>query len=239
MPTKPKSAARTKGASAPAKPAQPAPLRINATAPGEARAETFAKLAADGVLPLTLTAQMFGRPLAGGECDVTAMHGRLMETAKDAEAGNMGRLERMLSAQAQTLNIMFTELARRAALNMGEHMQATEVYLRMAFKAQAQSRATVEALAEVKNPRSVAFVKAGQANFAQQQINHGAPASHAHAGENPRPANELLEDATHEQQKRMVPGAQAAPARGDTTLEAVAAVHRTEDARGQGQGGEQ
>ena len=230
MPTKPKSAARTKGASAPAKPAQPAPLRINATAPGEARAETFAKLAADGVLPLTLTAQMFGRPLAGGECDVTAMHGRLMETAKDAEAGNMGRLERMLSAQAQTLNIMFTELARRAALNMGEHMQATEVYLRMAFKAQAQSRATVEALAEVKNPRSVAFVKAGQANFAQQQINHGAPASHAHARESAIPANELSRLEAPNEWSALEAGTQAAPARGHPAMEALGEVHRPEDA---------
>jgi hypothetical protein len=131
---------------------------------------------------------------------------------------------------------MFVELARRAGLNMGEHLNAAEIYLRAALKAQAQSRATIEALAEIKSPRAVAFVK--QANIAAgpQQVNNGAPASHAHAGEIPKSANELLEDATHEQQQRMVPGAQAAPARGDTTLEAVGAIHRAKDTRGQGQG---
>lgn len=237
-----KPAARPSMTPAPAKPSKPArsaPLRVKATAPDETRAQTYAKLAADGVLPLAFTAEIFGRALAGGECDLTAMHGRLTETAKDAEAGNLWRLERMLSAQAQTLNIMFTELARRAALNMGEHMPATEMYLRMAFKAQAQSRATVEALAEMKNPRAVAFVR--QANIAAgpQQVNNGAATSHAPARETPQSANELLEDATHEQQQRMVPGAQAASAGGNPAMETVGAVNRAEDARGEGHGGEQ
>lgn len=70
-------------------------------------------------------------------------------------------------------------MARRAALNMNGHLDATDELLRLALKAQAQSRATVEALAEVKNPRSVAFVK--QANIAhghQQVDNPGAARAH-------------------------------------------------------------
>ncbi len=213
-------------------------MTINATAPSESRAETISKLSADGMLPLTLTAHMFARGLAGDELDVTAMHARMTGTAKDAASGDLQTLERMLSGQAQTLNMMFTELARRAALNMGQHMQAAEMYLRMAFKAQAQSRATVDALAEMKNPRAVAFVK--QANIAQQQqVNNGTPALHAHARERAKPENELLEDATHEQQQRMVPGAQAAPARGNPAMETVGAVNRAEDARGEGHGSAQ
>ena len=53
-----------------------------------------------------------------------------------------------------------------------EYLPAAETYLRLALKAQAQCRATVEALAEIKNPRPVAFVK--QANIAQgpQQVNN-------------------------------------------------------------------
>ena len=120
-------------------------MTINATGPSESRAETISKLSADGMLPLTLTAHMFARGLAGDELDLTAMHARMTGTAKDAASGDLQTLERMLSGQAQTLNMMFTELARRAALNMGQHMQAAEMYLRMAFKAQAQSRATVDA----------------------------------------------------------------------------------------------
>jgi hypothetical protein len=231
MSATPKPAARTTGAVEPAKPAKKAPLRVKATAPDETRAQTYAKLTADGVLPLTFTAEMFGRALAGGECDLTAMHARLMETAKDAEAGNMGRLERMLSAQAQTLNIMFTELARRAALNMGERMPAAEMYLRMAFKAQAQSRATVEALAEMKNPRAVAFVK--QANIAQQQqVNNGAAVSPAR--ETTKPANEQSCLEAPNEWSALETGTKAAPARGNPAMETVGAVHRAEDARGQG-----
>ncbi len=98
--------------------------------------------------------------------------------------GEVGLLQRV---QARTLNIMF----RRAAINMGEYLEATETDLRLALKAQAQSRATVEALAEMKNPRAVAFVR--QANIArQQQVNNGAPVAHGHVGEGPQPANELL-----------------------------------------------
>ena len=42
---------------------------------------------------------------------------------------------------------------------MGTYLATTESYLRLALKAQAQSRATVKALAEMKNPHPVSFVK--------------------------------------------------------------------------------
>ncbi len=217
------------------KPTAKPSMTINATGPNESRAETISNLTADGVMLLTFTAHRFAGALAGDELDLTAMHARMMGTAKDAAAGDLATLERVLSGQAQTLNIMFAELARRAALNMGEHLQAAEMYLRMAFKAQAQSRATVEALAEIKNPRAVAFVK--QANIAQQQqVNNGAAVSHTHAGESPKPVNELstLEDATHEPRQWMDGSAQAAATRGNPAVETVGAVHRATDGARQG-----
>ena len=77
-----------------------------------------------------------------------------------------------------------------------------------------------------------------QANIAQQhRVNNGAPVSHAR--DTAKPAIELLKDTTHEEQQRIVPGAQAAPARGNPAMETVGAVHRAVDARGQGQGGKQ
>ena len=56
-------------------------------------------------------------------------------------------------------------------------MNAGETYLRLALKAQAQCRTTWESLAEIKNPRAVAFVR--QANIAHgpQQVNNGTVAS--------------------------------------------------------------
>lgn len=50
-------------------------------------------------------------------------------------AGNLGRPEEMLSAQAHTLDAMFNTLAQKAsrAMNSG-HMASTEAYLRMALE---------------------------------------------------------------------------------------------------------
>lgn len=201
--------------------------------PKKERAKKISTMNADGVLPLAQTAAMFSRGLAGDDTDMIATFQRMLDVGEAVNGGSLATAERMLYAQASTLNTMFAELARRAAANMGQHLGATDVYLRLALKAQAQSRATVQTLAELKQPRTVAFVR--QANIAQQQqVNNGAPAPLAPARETAQPANELLEDGRHEQQQRMAPGATAAPARGNPAMETVGAVNRAEDARGQG-----
>ena len=57
--------------------------------------------------------------------------------------------------------------------NVGDYPQTVERYMRLALKAQAQSRATAETLHEMKYPKPVAFVQ--QANIANgpQQVNIG------------------------------------------------------------------
>jgi len=104
---------------------------------------------------------------------------------------SLSSAEALLMSQALALNTVFGELARRAALNMGEYMDATDKYMRLALKAQGQCRATLETLAVIKNP-PVVFAK--QANIAHgpQQVNNGAglPARTENAT---IPPNELLE----------------------------------------------
>ena len=136
----------------------------------------------------------------------------------------------ILSAQIVTLNTVFTELTRRAGAHLGKSIDVVETYLRLAMKAQAQTARTVEVLGNLR-AGPTAFAK--QANFATgpQQVNNGTL---PRAQESPKRKNGLLEDARHEQEQGMVPGAQAAPARGDPAVEAVGAVHRAEDARGKG-----
>ena len=73
-------------------------------------------------------------------------------TAK-AESGDLAVASRLLTAQAVTLDSMFTELARRAALNMGEYINAAERFARLALKAQSNCRATLETLAKLHQPR--------------------------------------------------------------------------------------
>ena len=96
---------------------------------------------------------------------------------KDAENGDLAFASRMLAAQAVTLDNLFAEMARRAAINMGEHLNAMEIYARTALKAQAGSRATLEALAKLHQPREqtvrhVHVNEGGQAVIADQFHNH-------------------------------------------------------------------
>ena len=54
--------------------------------------------------------------------------------------------------------------------------------MRLALKAQAQSRSTVEALAEIKNPRPVQFVKQANMTTGPQQVNNGYAGTSSHDG---------------------------------------------------------
>ena len=98
-------------------------------------------------------------------------------TGKAAEKGELAFASRMLAAQAMTLDSIFTEMTRRMANNMGEHLTATDIYARTALKAQASCRATLEALAKLHQPREqtvrhVHVNEGGQAVIADQFHNH-------------------------------------------------------------------
>ncbi|MEI2724993.1 MAG: hypothetical protein V9H26_16115 [Verrucomicrobiota bacterium] len=71
----------------------------------------------------------------------------------DAAGGDIAMASKILAAQAVTLDSMFAELARRAANNMGEYINAAERYGRLALKAQSNCRTTLEALAKLHQPR--------------------------------------------------------------------------------------
>ena len=88
-------------------------------------------------------------------------------------AGDLAGAERMLAAQApRTLDAIFNEMARRAALNMGQHIEAMDVYMRLALKAQSQARATLETLATIKNP-PVVIARQANVTTGPQQVNNG------------------------------------------------------------------
>ena len=109
-----------------------------------------------------------------GEPDFTALAHKIRDQTNAMHSGDMKEIESMLFAQALTLQATFTALSRRAAANAGEYVATTDTYLRLALKAQGECRATLETLANIKNPRPVAFVK--QANIANgpQQVNNGS-----------------------------------------------------------------
>jgi hypothetical protein len=167
--------------------------------------------------------------LSGGWKDVglTEAMQVLSEKTRAVNGGDLSDLEGTLVAQSAALNSIFVELARRAHLNMGTHLDATERYLKLALKAQGQCRTTIEALALLKNPP----VYARQANInngGQQQVNNGAPvdperSARTHVHDQKTEQSKLLE-ASHGQ--RLDTRTKSKARRSNQALEAVGEVHR-------------
>jgi hypothetical protein len=163
----------------------------------------------------------FGRKQFGELLPLPAVVTAMTEMTKRVNANNMQDVEDTLMSQATTLNVMFGELSRRSAANMGEHLDASERYLRLALKAQNQCRMTLETLSNIKNPP---VIYAKQANIANgpQQVNNGTMPLPSRAEENKNPPIKVLEQG-HEQ--RMDAGTQSQASDGNSTLEAVEAGH--------------
>ena len=88
-------------------------------------------------------------------------------------------------------------MASHAGANKGEYLKTMQTYLNLALKAQAQCRCTIEALNEIKNPKSVTITN--QANIADQQIvNNGNMNTDTRAEKKAKGSNELLEEIEHE-----------------------------------------
>jgi hypothetical protein len=191
------------------------------------RKRLLAELGLSAILPSTTTARTFAKA-AFGELDLTESVAVMREKASAVHSGNLAGLEETLTAQAVALDAIFNEMARRAAANMGEYLTTTETYLRLALKAQAQCRATLQTLFEMKNPHPVAFVK--QANIANgpQQVNNGGRAAEpfSRAGISANQSNELL-GLSYEQ--RLDTRTAGAPGGAHPQLETVGAVVRPEN----------
>lgn len=124
-------------------------------------------------VPAALVAVDFSRPTAG---DLSLMEtiAFLRDNGAAVNAGDLTDAEGILMGQAIALNTVFSELARRAALNMGEYLEAADKYMRLALKAQGQCRTTLETLAAIKNP-PVVFAKQTNIAHGPQQVNNGTP----------------------------------------------------------------
>lgn len=202
-----RTASRAKANSSPQPAGKPADgskvVRIAATE-GITRERMLAELAGDGAATNAYTMSNFCRATFG-DLELTDAIDVLRNGAIKANAGDLSASVTMLSSQAVALNAIFGELARRSALNMGEYLDASERYMRLALKAQGQCRATLETLAAIKNPPVVFARQANINNGGQQQVNNGVPANRqvSEAGASPRASeslsepNELLEDCTH------------------------------------------
>ncbi len=216
-----------------------------AKAPGKVVAK-FAnppdKMDADALAALALApdamAAMAIEPYAKtfGAVELGSLVLTLAEQMDQVKAGDMKQAEAMLHGQAQTLQAIFTNLARRAASQ--EYMKQWEAYLRMALKAQNQCRMTLETLATIKSPPVVIARQANINNGGQQQVNNGTPAEapRAHAANPATGQTGLLEASDGE---RMDFRAAVAAGGADPHMAPVGTLDRAAHARGQGPHGAQ
>ena len=171
--------------------------------------------------------------MEGDNYEVNALIRELSEQVQAVQRGDLSRAEAMMIAQAHTLDELFCNLARRSYANIvAGHGDAGERYMRLALKAQSQCRTTLEGLAEMKNPRPVAFVN--QANIANgpQQVNNGSFPPCTRAGAHAREvqsAQNQLSGST----RGLLPNARASGIASGThsAMEAVGEIDRTEDHR--------
>lgn len=199
--------------------------------PGKTNDRVLAEVVTDGIAPNASTAIAFMNTTQP-DLSLNEMVNSLRDQGRQINANDFRQQEQMLNAQANALNAIFAELCRRAALNMGTNLEATERYLRLAFKAQGQCRTTVETLATIKNP-PVVYAKQTNIAHGPQQVNNGTvpgfetstrvPA-HAH-GKTESEQTKLLEGDGNGS-TYVDAGAAGAAAAGNPALEAVGAVHR-------------
>jgi hypothetical protein len=153
------------------------------------------ELALSSELLAAAVIQGYQKNVMGGDVDLEALVKGIMATCTQVNGGNLQTMEAMLVSQATALQTIFTDLARKAQAQT--YQKQFEVYLGLALKAQVQSRATITALGELKNPRHATFVK--QTNIAQgpQQVNNGVMPSGDAASRGKKQKteqNKLLED---------------------------------------------
>jgi len=200
--------------------------------PGVSEARQLADLATDGIATNAMTARSFlglSQPLLS----ITEMVASLKDHGRRVNDNDLAAPEQMLMAQSIALNAIFAEMARRSALNLGEHLDASERYMRLALKAQGQCRATVETLAAIKNP-PVVFAKQANITSGPQQVNNGGHAFsdaltpvRAH-GATAIEQSKLLEGVKHGGAV-LDAGTTGTAARGHQVLEAVGAVNGSKE----------
>lgn len=167
------------------------PVIVDATK-DETEADTMARAMTSpflrhGILSKGVADKMIGK--LPGEPQIDDYGRSIKARAEETGKGDLRLASDLLTSQALTLDVMFTELARRASLNMGDYINASEIYARLALKAQANSRAAIEALVRMHQPR--------EQTVKHVHVNQGAQAvvaenfhHHTGAGENGNPSEQ-------------------------------------------------
>lgn len=116
------------------------------------------------------------------KADFQALIDAVKREADRVASGDMTAMESMLVSQAYALQNVFSNMMRRA-LN-ADYLNQSNVYSKIALKAQNQCRQTLAVLSEMKNPKRTTFIKNQATN---QQVNFNSE-------KNKNQSNELLSE---------------------------------------------
>jgi hypothetical protein len=212
----------------PADPPKPhgAALIITGADPNEPKDILLARTILRPSVSAGLALHKIERRELGENSDLTvdALMRELVHQSGQILNGDMSRPEAMLTAQAHTLDALFSDLTRLAYQNLN-NFDAAERLLRLAFRAQSHARATVETLGALKNPPMV-FARQANVTTGPQQVNNGHFDTSTRAGARENDLivpNELLEQTNGE---RLETGTTGGAGRSDTELETVGAFNR-------------
>jgi hypothetical protein len=199
------------------------PALSNKPAVNSERKKLAAKTHGSPAIASCVASEPFMKVPYGDDYDFVESVHVLQEQIKEVQAGDMSGMEAMLVGQAHALQQVFVSLMRKAYAQ--EHLKQYQTHMNLGLKAQAQCRATIQALTELKYPRQVVITK--QANFAHghQQVNNSAPPQEIAAAQ-----NKLLE-ANHGSQTMDI-GAAARTGREDKELATLDAIDRGQNGEG-------
>lgn len=187
---------------------------------GKTEAEVLGQMVVDPSINAATTIQTYQDNVLGPDVSMMSTIGEIRSITERIKGGDLSDLEGMLVSQAISLQTMFTSLSRRAQIQ--GQQRNLEAFLGLAFKAQAQSRSTIQALIDLKFPRQVAFVKQTNIAGGHQQVNNGMPAP---AQEIETPQSKILEPSNGEWMDARAPGAAG---RIDPHVEALGQGNRTQ-----------
>lgn len=156
---------------------------------------TLARITLDPQTRNANLAMSFGSQLFGDQLkpDIAESSAVLAEEIQRAMKGDLSLASRMFTSQAISLDALFTDMARRSGNNMGHYPDAADRYMRLALKAQAACRSTLEALGRLHQPREqtvrhVHVNEGGQAVIADQFHHHAGGHRNAESAEQPHAA---------------------------------------------------
>lgn len=186
----------------------------------EALPQTKARAATKASINAVMVVHAFQGNILGKDVDMGELVTTMQTKFKEVNDGDLSTLEAMLVGQATALQTMFTSLAMKAVNQ--EYLKNYQSFMVLALKAQAQSRATISALVDLKYPKQTAtFVKQANMTTGPQLINNGAALSHA--GNIQNEPNKLLEA---DYDERMDIGAQGKTSNVNKAVATLEEVHR-------------